>query len=202
VGDHAYLITSTITTPLYGKLSDIYGRRPYFLTAISLFVVGSALAAMSTSMYQLAALPGDPGLGAGGLFSLALAIIGDIVPPRERARYQGFFLAVFGTASVLGPVIGGFPGRPVAAVGDHRVALGVPDQRADRDRRADRGGAARCTSRTPAATNRIDVAGAAALDRASGAAADRRRAGPDLGVDQRQGLGLLPDWGEAASSGS
>jgi EmrB/QacA subfamily drug resistance transporter len=104
----AYLITSTITTPLYGKLSDIYGRRPYFLTAISLFVVGSALAGMATSMYQLAAFRAIQGLGAGGLFSLALAIIGDIVPPRERARYQGFFLAVFGTASVLGPVIGGF----------------------------------------------------------------------------------------------
>jgi EmrB/QacA subfamily drug resistance transporter len=104
----AYLITSTITTPLYGKLSDIYGRRPFFLTAISLFVVGSALCAMATSMYELAAFRAIQGLGAGGLFSLALAIIGDIVPPRERARYQGFFLAVFGTASVLGPVIGGF----------------------------------------------------------------------------------------------
>jgi len=104
----AYLITSTITTPLYGKLSDIYGRRPFFLTAISIFVVGSALSGMATSMYQLAAFRAFQGLGAGGLFSLALAIIGDIVPPRERARYQGFFLAVFGTASVLGPVIGGF----------------------------------------------------------------------------------------------
>jgi EmrB/QacA subfamily drug resistance transporter len=104
----AYLITSTITTPLYGKLSDIYGRRPFFLTAISLFIVGSALSGMATSMYQLAGFRAIQGLGAGGLFSLALAIIGDIVPPRERARYQGFFLAVFGTASVLGPVIGGF----------------------------------------------------------------------------------------------
>ncbi|MGI8697732.1 MAG: MDR family MFS transporter [Mycobacteriales bacterium] len=109
----AYLITSTITTPLYGKLSDLYGRKPFFLTAISLFLVGSALCAFSTSMYMLAGFRAVQGLGAGGLFSMALAIIGDIVPPRERARYQGYFLAVFGTSSVLGPVIGGFfAGQP------------------------------------------------------------------------------------------
>ena len=104
----AYLITSTITTPLYGKLSDLYGRRPLFITAITLFIVGSLLSGMAQSMYQLAGARAFQGLGAGGLFSLALTIIGDIVPPRERARYQGFFLAVFGTSSVLGPVIGGF----------------------------------------------------------------------------------------------
>ena len=104
----AYLITATIVTPLYGKLSDIYGRKPFFITAISIFVVGSALCTLSQSMLQLAAFRAFQGLGAGGLFSLALAIIGDIVPPRERAKYQGYFLAVFGTSSVLGPVIGGF----------------------------------------------------------------------------------------------
>ncbi len=104
----AYLITSTITTPLYGKLSDLYGRRPFFIAAISIFVVGSALCGLAGSMYQLAAYRALQGIGAGGLFSLALTIIGDLVPPRERARYQGFFLAVFGTSSVLGPVIGGF----------------------------------------------------------------------------------------------
>ena len=104
----AYLITATISTPLYGKLSDLYGRRPWFLTAISIFVIGSILCGFADSMYQLAAFRAVQGLGAGGLFSLALTIIGDIVPPRERARYQGYFLAVFGTSSVLGPVIGGF----------------------------------------------------------------------------------------------
>jgi EmrB/QacA subfamily drug resistance transporter len=104
----AYLITATISTPLYGKLSDMYGRKPFFLAAITIFTAGSALCAFSTSMYMLAAFRAFQGLGAGGLFSLALAIIGDIVPPRERARYQGYFLAVFGTSSVLGPVIGGF----------------------------------------------------------------------------------------------
>ncbi|MEV4345257.1 MDR family MFS transporter [Actinoplanes sp. NPDC049596] len=104
----AYLITSTISTPLYGKLSDIYGRKRFFLAAITIFVVGSAACSFAQSMYELAAYRAFQGLGAGGLFSLALAIIGDIVPARERARYQGYFLAVFGTSSVLGPVIGGF----------------------------------------------------------------------------------------------
>jgi EmrB/QacA subfamily drug resistance transporter len=104
----AYLITSTIVTPLYGKLGDIYGRKKLFITAISIFVIGSVLCTLSTSMTELAFFRAVQGLGAGGLFSLALAIIGDIVPPRERAKYQGYFLAVFGTSSVLGPVIGGF----------------------------------------------------------------------------------------------
>ena len=104
----AYLITSTIVTPLYGKLGDIYGRKKLFITAISIFIFGSVLCAFATSMGSLAFYRAVQGIGAGGLFSLALAIIGDIVPPRERAKYQGYFLAVFGTASVLGPVIGGF----------------------------------------------------------------------------------------------
>jgi EmrB/QacA subfamily drug resistance transporter len=104
----AYLITSTVSTPLYGKLSDLYGRKPFFLIAITIFITGSAACAFSTSMYMLAGFRAYQGLGAGGLFSLALAIIGDIVSPRDRAKYQGYFLAVFGTASVLGPVLGGF----------------------------------------------------------------------------------------------
>jgi EmrB/QacA subfamily drug resistance transporter len=104
----AYLITATIVTPLYGKLSDIYGRKRFFLGAITVFIVGSLLCTLASSMMQLAFFRAVQGLGAGGLMSLALAIIGDIVPPRERARYQGYFLAVFGTSSVLGPVIGGF----------------------------------------------------------------------------------------------
>ena len=104
----AFLITSTIATPLYGKLSDIYGRKPFFLFAIAVFIVGSALCGLAQSMYQLAIFRAIQGIGAGGLFSLALAIIGDVVPPRQRARYQGYFLAVFGTSSVVGPVVGGF----------------------------------------------------------------------------------------------
>jgi EmrB/QacA subfamily drug resistance transporter len=104
----AFLITSTIATPLFGKLSDIYGRKPFFMLAISIFIVGSALCGIAHSMYQLAAFRAFQGIGAGGLFPLALAIMGDIIPPRERARYQGYFMAVFATASVLGPVVGGF----------------------------------------------------------------------------------------------
>ncbi|WP_274910748.1 MFS transporter [Streptomyces sp. WZ-12] len=103
----AYLITSTIATPLYGKLSDLHGRKPYYLTAISIFVIGSVLCTFSTSMTELAAFRAIQGLGAGGLMSLALAIIGDIVPPRERARYQGYMLGTFATSSVAGPLIGG-----------------------------------------------------------------------------------------------
>ncbi|HEV8570239.1 MAG TPA: MDR family MFS transporter [Actinoplanes sp.] len=104
----AFLITSTISTPLYGKLSDIYGRRGFFLFAIAVFIVGSMLCGLSQNMYELAAFRAIQGIGAGGLMALALTIIGDIVPPRERARYQGYFLAVFGTASVIGPILGGF----------------------------------------------------------------------------------------------
>ncbi|MFD7923560.1 MFS transporter [Streptomyces sp. NPDC059740] len=103
----AYLITSTIATPLYGKLSDLYGRKPFYLAAIGIFVVGSVLCTFSTSMTELAAFRALQGLGAGGLMSLALAIIGDIVPPRERARYQGYMLGTFATSSVAGPLIGG-----------------------------------------------------------------------------------------------
>ncbi|MGH8862104.1 MAG: MFS transporter, partial [Jatrophihabitantaceae bacterium] len=89
----AFLITSTIATPLFGKLSDIYGRKPFFMLAISIFIVGSMLCGLAQSMYQLAAFRAFQGIGAGGLFPLALAIIGDIIPPRERARYQGYFMA-------------------------------------------------------------------------------------------------------------
>ena len=103
----AYLITSTISTPLYGKLSDQYGRKPFYVFAIAIFVVGSVLCGIATNIYELAAYRAVQGIGAGGLLSLAFAIIGDLVPPRSRGRYQGYFLAVFGTSSVLGPVIGG-----------------------------------------------------------------------------------------------
>ncbi|GAA4490755.1 hypothetical protein GCM10023094_54630 [Rhodococcus olei] len=103
----AYLITATLATPLYGKLSDMYGRKPFFMAAIIIFVLGSLLCTMAQTMYMLAAFRAFQGLGAGGLMSLALAILGDIVGPRDRAKYQGYFLAVFGTSSVLGPVLGG-----------------------------------------------------------------------------------------------
>jgi EmrB/QacA subfamily drug resistance transporter len=103
----AYLVTSTVSTPLYGKLSDMYGRKKFYLFAISIFLVGSALSGMSRSIIELAGFRAVQGLGAGGLMALAFAIIADVVSPRERAKYQGYFMAVFATSSVLGPVLGG-----------------------------------------------------------------------------------------------
>jgi len=103
----AYLITSTVSTPLYGKLSDIFGRRPLYLTAIMIFLIGSLYAGSVHSMTELAVARGIQGLGAGGLLALALTIIGDIVSLKDRAKFQGYFMSVFGISSVLGPVVGG-----------------------------------------------------------------------------------------------
>lgn len=103
----AYMITSTITTPLYGKLGDILGRRRLFIFAISIFVVASIGASFSQTMYELAAWRAIQGIGAGGLFTLALTVMADIIPPRERARYMGMFMSVFATSSVIGPLVGG-----------------------------------------------------------------------------------------------
>ena len=103
----AYLLTSTTSVPLYGKLSDLYGRKFFFQLAIVLFIVGSLLAGVSQSMTQLIAFRAIQGLGAGGIMAMAQTIIGDILSPRERGRYTGYIGAVFATSSVLGPLIGG-----------------------------------------------------------------------------------------------
>ena len=104
----SYLLTSTVTTPLYGKISDLFGRKRIFQFAIVVFLIGSVLSGLSQNMYQLIIFRAVQGLGAGGLMSLAFSIVGDVIPPRDRGRYQGYFGAVFGASSVLGPLIGGF----------------------------------------------------------------------------------------------
>ncbi|MGA8995735.1 MAG: MDR family MFS transporter [Nocardioidaceae bacterium] len=104
----AYMLAATASTPLWGKISDLYGRRLLFQIAIVTFVVGSLLSGFSQDIEQLIGFRAVQGLGGGGLMALALAVIGDVIPPRERGRYQGYFAAVFGTSSVLGPVMGGF----------------------------------------------------------------------------------------------
>src|SRR3954452_16367274 len=103
----AYLLAQTAVTPLYGKLGDLYGRKRILQSAIVLFLIGSALCGLAQSMTELIAFRAVQGLGAGGLIVLIQASVGDIVPPRERGRYQGLFGAVFGFASVAGPLLGG-----------------------------------------------------------------------------------------------
>lgn len=103
----SYMLASTVTVPLYGKLGDVHGRRTLFMVAISIFLVGSALCGLAQNMTQLVLFRAVQGLGAGGLFPLALATIGVIVPPRDRGRYQGLIGATFAAASIAGPALGG-----------------------------------------------------------------------------------------------
>ena len=103
-----YLLTSTISGPVYGKLSDQFGRKRLLMFGISLFLIGSALSGLSQTMEQLIIFRGIQGLGAGALFPISLAVIGDLFSPQERGKYQGLFGAVFGISALIGPALGGF----------------------------------------------------------------------------------------------
>ncbi len=103
-----YLLTSTVTGPIYGKISDLFGRRPMMMLGISIFLAGSILSGLSQEMWQLVAARGFQGLGAGAIFPISLAVIGDLFTPRERGKYQGLFGAVFGISALIGPFLGGF----------------------------------------------------------------------------------------------
>src|SRR6266566_4939236 len=104
----AYLLTSTVAGPLYGKFGDLYGRKIVLQVAIAVFLVGSALCGLAQNMVQLIAFRAIEGIGGGGLMVITIAVIGDLIPPRERGRYQGLFGAVFGLATIIGPLLGGF----------------------------------------------------------------------------------------------
>ena len=150
----AYIHAMTVTVPLYGKLGDIYGRRKLWLVAISIFLVGSALCGLAQSMNQLVAFRVVQGMGAGGLFALAHATIGVIVPPRERGRYQGLFGSTFVLGSIVGPALGGifvdqaswrwcfYVNIPVGLVALAVIAIAIPKRSARRDHYLDLRGAA------------------------------------------------------------
>ncbi|WP_306768304.1 MDR family MFS transporter [Roseomonas sp. AR75] len=156
----AFMLTATVTAPLYGKLSDLYGRRRLFFLAVSLFLAGSLLSGLAQGMGQLIAFRALQGLGAGGLLVLAQAAIGDVVPPRDRPRYQGLFTGTFALATVAGPLIGGvitsalswrwvfYVNLPVGILALVLIAMGLRQPSRIEARRIDYAGAALLTGMT------------------------------------------------------
>ena len=194
-----FLLTSTVTVPIYGKLSDLYGRRPLLLFGISLFLVGSFLSGLSQTMWQLILFRGIQGLGAGALFPIALATIGDLFTPAERGKYQGLFGAVFGIAFLVGPAPRRLPHRPP------QLALDLLRQHPDRARGAgrDRPAAAEHQGPQPQPEHRLPrCRHPHRRPRADPGGADRRG---DVHLERPVGLGHGPDrrrssWAPSSSS--
>jgi len=150
----AYLLCQTTTIPIYGKLGDLYGRRPMLLIAIGIFVAGSALCGAAQNMTELVVFRGLQGVGGGGLFSLALAVVGELVPPRDRGRYHGLFSSMFGAGAILGPAVGGlivdnaswrwifYVNVPVGGAAFAVIALTLPQSAVRKRHAVDYGGAA------------------------------------------------------------
>ncbi|WP_448575165.1 MDR family MFS transporter [Thermomicrobium sp.] len=150
----AYMLTSTVTVPLYGKLSDLYGRRTFFLFGMIVFLIGSALSGMAQSMTQLILFRALQGIGGGALFPIAIAIVGDLFPPAERGKWQGLFAAVFGFSAIIGPSLGGwitdnwgwrwvfYVNMPVGALALLTTGLTMPKLASGRQHRIDYLGAA------------------------------------------------------------
>ena len=151
-----YLLTSTISVPFWGKLSDLYGRKPIFMIGIVIFLIGSALSGLSQNMAKLILFRGIQGIGAGALFPIALAVIGDLFTPQERGKYQGLFGAVFGVAFVVGPAHRRLADR------ERQLALDLLRQHPDRDRRAASSSGGCCRrSRTRGRARNFDILGGA-----------------------------------------
>jgi EmrB/QacA subfamily drug resistance transporter len=156
----AFMVTSTISTPLYGKLSDIYGRKRLYYVSITIFLIGSVLCGMAETMTQLILFRALQGLGAGGLITLAQTTVGDLIVPRERGKYQGLFGAVFGTCSVAGPLLGGvitdtlswrwifYVNLPVGAAALALIAIGLKHPNRPVEHRIDYPGAGLLTGGT------------------------------------------------------
>ena len=148
----SYLLAQTVVTPLYGKLGDLYGRKGILQGAVVLFLIGSALCGMSRTMMQLIAFRAVQGLGGGGLMVTAMAVVGDIVSPRDRGRYQGIFGAVFGVASVAGPLLGATSRRTGRGGGSSTSTCRSASSRSSSSRRPYRAAA---SARATASTGRV-----------------------------------------------